>query len=138
MRSSQFQRFCRDLHTEASSFLVEKGAQGAFQSIARLALTQGRKLDSGNPNEGNIGSDFARLGVNTLWRDVSTHSTRNPGRRKKLETLNKWRNAIAHQDFAKVGGNPALILSTVESWRAACEGLAVSLDVLVETTYMAW
>jgi hypothetical protein len=52
-------------------------------------------------------------------------------RRKKLEELNKWRNAIAHQDFSKIGGDPALTLRTVQLWRAACAGLARTLDALV-------
>ena len=129
--SSQFQRFCRDLHTEAASFLAQHGTIGAFRSVAFTALTQGRKLDTGNPNEGNIGSDFGKLGIVTLWTDINAHSPLNRRRREKLKTLNEWRNAIAHQDFSKVGGSPALTLGTVESWRAACRGLASSLDVLV-------
>jgi hypothetical protein len=129
--SSQFQRFCRDLHTEAASFLAKNGALGPFQSVALTALTQGRKLDTGNPNEGNVGSDFARLGMINLWNDVSVHHGRNPSHRKKLKTLAEWRNAIAHQDFSKVGKATTLTLGTVQSWRAACGGLAVTLDSLV-------
>lgn len=129
--SSQFQRFCRDLHSEAASFLAQNGARGAFQSVALTALTQGRKLDIGNPNEGNIGADFARLGMTNLWDDVNAADSRNQGRRKKLRTLNEWRNAIAHQDFSKVGATTALVLKTVQSWRAACDGLAASFDALV-------
>jgi hypothetical protein len=128
--SSQFQRFCRDLHTEAALFLTQIGAHEAFQPVVLIALTQGRKLDSGNPNEGNVGSDFARLGMTKLWDDVSAYHGHNPGRRKKLRTLGEWRNAIAHQDFSKVGGSTALTLGTVQSWRAACAGLAVTLDAL--------
>lgn len=129
--SSQFQRFCRDLHSEAASFLAQHGAVGAFQSVARTALTQGRKLDTGNPNEGNIGADFARLGMISLWDDVNAWDGRNRGRRIKLRSLNEWRNAIAHQDFSKVGGTTALLLGTVQSWRAACDGLAGTFDTLV-------
>jgi hypothetical protein len=129
--SSQFQRFCRDLHSEAASFLAQNGAVGAFQSVALTALTQGRKLDTGNPNESNIGSDFARLGMINLWDDVNSSNGHNRGRRNKLKTLNEWRNAIAHQDFRKIGRNSALTLGTVQSWRAACNGLALSFDALV-------
>ena len=85
--SSQFQRFCRDLHTETAACLVQHGATGAFQSVALTALTQGRKLDTGNPNEGNIGSDFARLGMAHLWDDVDDHHRHNLRRREKLRAL---------------------------------------------------
>jgi len=129
--SSQFQRLCRDLHTEAASCLVQHGAIGAFRSVALTALTQGRKLDSGNPNEGNVGSDFARLGMTSLWNDINAQDGRNADRRRKLRALGEWRNAIAHQDFSKVGGTTTLTLGTVQSWRTACSGLAVTLDSLV-------
>lgn len=61
--SSQFQRFCRDLHTECIEYLSNDPALGARGLILRSRLTAGRKLDSGNPNPGNIGSDFGRFGV---------------------------------------------------------------------------
>lgn len=64
--SSQFQRFCRDLHTEAAAFVARNGASEGFRLAALNALMQGRKLDSGNPNEGNLGADFGRLGM-TGW-----------------------------------------------------------------------
>lgn len=69
--------------------------------------------------------------MTSLWDDVNAWDSRNRGRRNKLRTLNEWRNAIAHQDFSKVGGTTALLLGTVQSWRAACDGLTVSFDALV-------
>ena len=80
--SSQFQRFCRDLHSEVAAFLAQNGAVGAFKLVALTALTQSRKLDTGNPNEGNIGSDFARLGMTDLWDDVNARHGYNQRRRK--------------------------------------------------------
>lgn len=58
--SSQFQGFCRDLHTEAVAFIVG-AAPAVLRPIFRNTLVQGRKLDHGNPNPGNLGSDFGRL-----------------------------------------------------------------------------
>lgn len=124
--SSQFQGFCRDLHSEAVDVLVTNLNPAAVRPAVRLLLTQGRKLDFGNPNPGNLGSDFGRLGIQ-FWPSVNALSGRNAGRQAKLETLNRWRNAIAHQDFAPVGGT-AVRLKAVQVWRSACAALAVSFD----------
>jgi hypothetical protein len=51
MLSSQFQRFCRDLQSEAVDELAKRIALPDVAEIFRLQLTTGRKLDSGrNPN----------------------------------------------------------------------------------------
>jgi hypothetical protein len=54
----------------------------------------------------------------------------NQERKRELEALNEWRNAIAHQDFdpARLGGTTALRLVQVRSWRAACRRLALAFD----------
>src|SRR5437763_4095521 len=51
--SSQFQRFCRDLQSEAADELVRDIASSDLRDIFRSQLTTGRKLDVGNPNPGN-------------------------------------------------------------------------------------
>lgn len=93
---------------------------------------EGRKLDSGNPNPGNIGSYFGRLGV-YIWDEIGRNDRRNADRRAKLEELNHWRNAIAHQRFdpAVLGGRTTLGLQQVRGWRLACQGLAFALDAVV-------
>src|SRR5690242_4398976 len=96
--SSQFQGFCRDLHTECANLLVRPVAPAVLQVALRRPLTQDRKLDRGNANAGNIGADFARLGM-TFWPDVHRLDQRHQARQALLEELNAWRNAIAHQDF---------------------------------------
>jgi hypothetical protein len=46
-----------------------------------------------------------------------------------LETLNTWRNAIAHQKFdPAILGNKTLGLADVRRWRSACKGLARVYD----------
>jgi hypothetical protein len=126
--SSQFQRFCRDLHSEIAGFLAARVTDGKIRRILYAELTRGRKLDAGNPNPGNIGSDFERFELD-LWPKVQA-TPRNNVRKKHLETLNAWRNAIAHQDFnpAKLGGRTELRLQDVRVWRTACSGLAVEFD----------
>ncbi len=128
--SSQFQGFCRDLHSEAADALLRPVTAVRLRLTLAREFSFSRKLDRGNPNPGNIGSDFARLGI-PLWAAVHAHDARNSTRLKRLETLCAWRNAIAHQDFSEECDAEALMLSLVRSWRGACNGLARSFDCVV-------
>jgi hypothetical protein len=85
-------------------------------------------MDSGNPNPGNLGSDFGKLGM-AFWPNVIALDGRNQARKDALETLNVWRNAAAHQNWDEVG--PALRLNQVQAWRAACRALAIDIDRVV-------
>ena len=131
--SSQFQGFCRDLHSECVDHLARSVTPPAMEAILKIEFHQNRKLDRGNPNAGNIGGDFNRLGL-AFWDDVRTRDPRNNDRRVRLELLNSWRNAIAHQDFdpVKLGGT-TLRLQTVRTWRQATNNLAVSFDAVMRT-----
>jgi hypothetical protein len=131
--SSQFQGFCRDLHSEAVDYICGPVAAGNMRMlILRIRLTAGRKLDFGNPNPGNLGSDFKLFGLN-LWPSLLAHDAHNGDRQDSLELLNKWRNAIAHQDFKpkELGGRTTVRLTDVRSWRRACEDLATDMDAVV-------
>jgi len=133
--SAQFQGFCRDLHAECIDELVNVTRPATMQPVLRRSFAQGRKLDTGNPNPGNLGSDFAGLGID-FWPSVLRRKGRerlNEDRKAKLEALNAWRNAIAHQDFdpAKLSGQRTLTLKQVRGWRAALNGLSVSFDAVV-------
>ncbi len=128
--SSQFQGFCRDLHTECANCLVASVVSPVLLATYRRNLLFGRKLDTGNPTPGNIGADFNRLGL-SFWPAVDADQARNPQRRGALETVNRWRNAIAHNAFAPDmyrKGRPSLHLSEVQDWRRGCDGLARSFD----------
>lgn len=127
--SSQFQGFCRDLHTECIDHLSQGIVPVIRQEIVRAELMRDRKLDKGNPNPGNIGSDFGRLGL-LFWTVVKANNERNENRQTRLALLNEWRNAIAHQDFnpARLGGSVTVRLQQVQSWRRACHALAQSFD----------
>lgn len=127
MLSSHFQRFCRDLHSEAADYLMKQLSSAALREVFLNNLVHARKLDSGNPNPGNLGADYARLEME-FWLLVAACDPRTAGRRAKLEELNRWRNAIAHQDFRRVGGHDGVQLTDVRKWRAACEALAVAFD----------
>ena len=129
--SSRFQQFCRDLHTEAVAELV-LAVPTALQLILQKDWTTGRLLDRGNPNAGNIGSDFGRLGMN-LWADVYAQSPRHQRCRALLDQMMEWRNAIGHQDFNKpaLHGRTQIQLAEVRLFRRACGVLAAAFDETV-------
>jgi hypothetical protein len=137
--SAQFQGFCRELHTEFAAHLVATVPDPNLRILFRSGFLLSRKLDRGNPNAGNIGSDFSRFNL-AFWPLIDSHRPQNPQRRALLEELNEWRNAIAHQDFAPAllkGGRPALPLAQVQTWRKACEGLARSFDEVLRVQLQA-
>jgi hypothetical protein len=127
--SSQFQRFCRDLHDEAADFLSAQAEFAPLAPMLKASLSQARRLDSGNPNPSNIASDFSRFGFD-IWVLASGRNARTRGRRERIEALNRWRNAVAHQDFRSphLGGRETVRLAEIRGWRAACDGLAVDFD----------
>jgi hypothetical protein len=127
--SAHFQSFCRNLHTECVEHLVSSLVQAPARMIVRRRFMDNRKLDAGNPNPGNIGSDFERFEI-TFWPAVRTYDRRADSRQRALMGMNQWRNAIAHQDFAKpgVGGRERLRIGEVRQWRSACEFLAVDFE----------
>ncbi len=135
--SSQFQGFCRDLHTECVDHIVQK-VPAPLQNVVRGEFVRDRKLNRGNPNPGNIGADFARLGL-PIWDKVRAFDRRNDARRKLLDELNNWRNAIGHQDFdpAKLGGRTALRLQDVNGWRRACDQLVRAFDTVIRAHWKA-
>jgi hypothetical protein len=125
---SQFQRFCRDLHTESIDFFIPANVSHDWRNLLLSNLKHGRKLDSGNPNPGNIGADFNRFGI-VFWKNVQSLNPVNKRHQDSLETLSLWRNAIAHQDFSDPKLNTSsLRLQQVQLWRRACGSLATAFD----------
>jgi hypothetical protein len=132
--AAHFQQFCRDLHSEAAEFLAASAPH--MESTVSRALVVGRMLDRGNAAPASLGSDFGRLGMD-LWPVLSGRDRRNARRRRRLEQLNVWRNAVAHQDFRFA---PHVVLTLagsgrtldfVHDCRAACAALARQLDAAV-------
>ena len=126
--SAQFQGFCRNLHSECAEHIISLTPTGLQENV-RSQYMWGRALDRGNPNPGNIGSDFGRFGV-VFWDRIRADHHLNANRQRSLEELNAWRNAIVHQDFdpARLGGTIVLHLATVRQWRSSLDHLAVSFD----------
>jgi hypothetical protein len=131
--SSQFQGFCRDLHSECAYHIVQQ-VPAALRNVLHGELVRDRNLDRGNANPGNIGADFARLGIR-IWDRAKALDGRNDARKQLLDELNEWRNAIAHQHFdpTKFGPDPTLRLVAVNGWRRACNQLARAFDSVTRT-----
>jgi hypothetical protein len=126
--ASQFQAFCRDLHSECVVCLVDCIEPASMKPLVKAELTRDRKLDKGNANSGTLGSDFGRLGVDFI-EEVKRFHAQNSARKERLDVLNQWRNAIAHQDFdPEKLGDMRLHLKDVRRWRKTCNKLARAFD----------
>src|SRR5438477_3592599 len=68
--ASQFQGFCRDLHTEAVDLLVSVIPLAGFRMSMQEELLWNRQLDRGNAHQGSIAADFGRLGTPAFWRAI--------------------------------------------------------------------
>jgi hypothetical protein len=135
MVASQFQGFCRDLHTESVTILINHlNPPALLTEIVRNRFVEGRQLERMNAQAGSIGSDFGWLGVE-FWDEVNTLLADNKAAMKELGLLNDWRNAIAHQNFKVVspGSPPNLTLNQVRRWRRLCNHLARAFDRVMRT-----
>lgn len=134
--AAEFQGFCRDLHDDAAIVIADSLAEeyGARIPVLLSSLVRGRKLDVGNAGPGNIGNDFANLGM-SLWPDVNTrYRAWGPKWNTVLERLNDVRNAIAHSDSAKleeVKRLQPLTLATFRDWRRSLNTAASGFDKVV-------
>jgi hypothetical protein len=137
--AAQFQGFCRDLHSETVSALATV-APPELAIILVRTFTKNRRLDQGNANEANIAEDFARIGMKNFWEDVTAQggATHTQSRRRRLEQMNLWRNAIAHNDFEqnqcridKLDGRLRPQLVQGKWCRQACKKLASQIDQAV-------
>lgn len=132
--SAQFQSYCRSLHDEAVEVHID-AATVAQRPMLQILLTQGRKLDSGNPRRSTLGSDFIRLGFDFVT-DLKAKGPATLNRLDKLETMLDYRNAIGHGDESKIvaieaGGQIAATKASYQRYRQAMNGLASTMDRVV-------
>jgi hypothetical protein len=127
--ASQFQGFCRDLHSECVAYLVKLIAPPASLGPLLVAeLTRGRQLDRGNAQPSSLGADFNRFDV--FWKQMEIHNSNCIRWKADLDLLNEWRNAIVHQDFTSVY-RPGIIylrLSKIRTWRKSCGRIGRAMD----------
>jgi hypothetical protein len=136
--SSEFQGFCRELHDGCAKKLVDSVIPVALQAVLRSQCVYGRKLDSGNPNPGNLGADFNRY-LFDFWPAVLASDPGHAARQHRLAMLNAWRNAIAHNDYdpADLGGTTILTIAQVRDWRTDCDAFATAFDVVMRNQLQA-
>jgi hypothetical protein len=129
--SAEFQGFCRNLNDECADKFVASISPLALQDMLRSQCVWGRKLDTGNANPGNLGSDFNRFQFN-FWSEVLDLDPLHEMRRNRLETFNTWRNAIAHHNYdpTRLGGTTTLTILQVQEWRGDCNALASAFDAV--------
>lgn len=130
--AARFQGFARTLHSQTADQIASATHSLDYEVLLFESLTSGRRLDRQNAHPVAIAKDFERFGVD-IWEQVEAMRSRNDERRKKLEALITWRNAIAHHDIdtklSKGALDPVRInFDTCTSWRRALNVLAVGLD----------
>jgi hypothetical protein len=125
--AAQFQGFCRDLHTEAIDELVAVAQPTPLAAQLGVLMSSRRQLDRGNASPAALEQDFGLLGL-PLWSRLEARDRRTTIRRARLEELNRWRNAIAHEDFGQLPAGAVLHLAAVKGFRRSCDALAASLD----------
>ena len=139
--AGHFQLYCRSLHDEAVG--VAAGCVRPAGAVAIVnELVRGRLLDRGNAQPSALAADFRWLDEE-LWSELVKLDARNRPRRERLDQLNVWRNAIAHQALPLSSGNAAKAAGTARTlrwtrvWRANCSALARQLDSFVKVKLTA-
>ena len=131
--AAHFQGFCRDLHSEcvqAAARAVPVPMLLLFQTLCQ----QDRKLDKENAKYSGIKADFERFKFDltaALTTDPALApavQATNAGYITRINHLNAWRNYAAHHNVLPPAHGGPLTLPTVQSWQAACAGLATELD----------
>ena len=133
--SAQFQGFCRDLHDLAVAEHVGH-ATAAQAPVLQTLLTQGRKLDTGNPRPGALGADFSSLGF-AFIPALKSASPVTADQLDRLEHLMNFRNAVVHGNEAAITAfavHPLPIKTTKKSYREyrkTLDNLATTMDDVV-------
>jgi len=98
----QFQAYCRDLHDCGVREHVGAAAAGQKQ-LLQARLTEGRKLNIGNPRRSALGADFGRLGFSFIDR---LHAARSDAEADldDLDNLVDYRNAVSHANETLIAG----------------------------------
>ncbi len=133
--AAEFQGFCRDLYLEAATGISSQVGDPGLASIFQLQFGSGLKLSRDNAQKSSLGADFGRLGFK-FWDEIeSAYPTKGPVWGIRLELINDARNAIAHQDDAKlsaVRARTSLDLGIAKRWRTSLGELAKGMDTVVQ------
>jgi hypothetical protein len=129
--AAEFQGFCRELHDECVDVVVGTVAP-ELQKMLRVSLRFARQLDRGNATPAALGADFGRFDTG-FWPALMALDVRVAGWQRRLDELNRWRNAIAHNDFdpSRLAGTIPLRLAQVRRYRRTCHRLTRAFDTLL-------
>lgn len=103
--SSQFQGFCRDLHSESIDYFVSAVNPIILRSVLRTEFAFSRQLDRGNPDPGNLGSDFNRMGL-FFWAQVQSDDARNKARQACNALASSFDRVMCRHLGALTGSRP--------------------------------
>ncbi|MEV6479191.1 hypothetical protein [Streptomyces sp. NPDC051576] len=140
--ATEFQGFCRALHDEASEFFASTAAQGNLdlESTLRKLLTRARGLDSGNAQSKSISQDYSRFGF-IFWQAMQVADGRAGAWPEELAKFNEMRNAVAHDDTAKMyslnSKGYALDAPTLQNWHTMLDDIATLMDDVVSLSLSA-
>jgi len=129
--ASQFQGYCRDLHSEMAGAIASEAPE-SIRGLVESSFALGRYLDRGNATAGNIGADFGRFGLE-FWDTVYDLHASNRRRRELLDQVMVWRNSIAH-DSPIAPSNAHLVEGTAPTltwgrrWRRGLNALVPYFD----------
>jgi hypothetical protein len=128
--SAHFQGFCRDLYTECTQAWIDTIPVG-HRATAQAQFSAQLALQRGNPNYDNIKRDFNRFG---FLLNLPVAHVAGAQQVSDLRCLNEWRNKAAHQGTKPLGPGvpPALTHPMVRGWRVSCDGLAGTLDGIMQ------
>lgn len=131
--ASQFQGYCRDLHSEMAE-VIARAANPAVRGLFESSLALRRNLDRGNATPGNIGADFGRFGFE-FWDAIYQRHQRNKTRVVRLDQLVTWRNSIAHDSPippTKIGlvAGTKPTLTCGRRWRRSLAALVPHFDAV--------
>jgi hypothetical protein len=128
--SGHFQGFCRDIYTECAQIFAA-AVTSTMRTTIQAQFSAGLALNTGNPTFENVRKDIERFGFQL---DLDAADPGSPQRVTHLAHLNFWRNHVAHQKATPPpGGVPAVLaLADIQAWRASCDGLATTLDDIMQ------
>lgn len=127
--TAQVQIYSRALHDEAVAVHL-RYINHHQQAVVKASMTQGRKLDTGNPRRSSLGSDFGRLGLD-LIRSVGGRGAQAEADLDALDRVVEFRNAISHGNDAEVAAMVAT--GTIKATKASYREHRKILDRLVGT-----
>jgi len=136
--ASEFQGFCRDLHSDVSEAvaLTLAASDEEVRLLILVGLTTDRALNGRSADPQTLANDFARFRI-TLWPELEKrHPRAAPVWRESLRLLHAARNGVVHDDLDKLANVQAegwgIDITSVLRWRNQLDETVTALhDVVI-------